>query len=153
MSKAWKLVERCILTSLIDLEGVLIWPTSSGPPGGPQSTPEALRGKKFCFWKGGPNDSECFDLPRSTIVKNTFLKKEIVKFFILVDFDVKMVNISDLECSADANSGMRQVKFFFLHVLIPLMTIRRCAYWTNLYGTLRGALKYPQGLTLKKRPS
>ena len=83
-----------------------------GTPRGPQSTPEGLRGKKFCFWKGGPNDSECFDLPRSTIVKNTFLEKKTLKFFILVDFDAKMVNIADLEYSADANSGMRQVKCF-----------------------------------------
>ena len=36
-----------------------------------------------------------------------------MKFFILVDFDAKMVKIADLEHSADANSGMRQVKRFF----------------------------------------
>ena len=59
--------------------------------------------KKILFLKGGPNDSECFDLPRSTIVKNTFLEKKTLKFFILVDFDAKMVNIADLEYSADAN--------------------------------------------------
>ena len=46
-------------------------------------------------------------------MKNTFLKKKNLKFFILVDFDAKMVNIADMEYSADANSGMRQVKKFF----------------------------------------
>ena len=58
-------------------------------------------------------------------MKNTFLEKKTLKFFVLADFDVKMVNIADLEHSADANSGMRQVKCFFLHILVNLMTIRR----------------------------
>ena len=40
-------------------------------------TPEAPREKKFCLQKGDSNDSECFDLPRSTIVKNTFLEKKL----------------------------------------------------------------------------
>ena len=44
-------------------------------------------------------------------MKNTFLEKTL-KFFILVDFDAKMVKIADLEHSADANAGMRQVKCF-----------------------------------------
>ena len=54
---------------------MLIGQTPRGPLGGPQSTPKALRGKKFCLQKGGSNNSECFDLPRSTIVKNTLKKK------------------------------------------------------------------------------
>ena len=58
-----------------DSEGVLVKKIPRGPPGGAQSTPGALRGKKFCLQKWGPNNSECFDLPRSTIIKNTFLKK------------------------------------------------------------------------------
>ena len=45
-------------------------------------------------------------------MKNTFLEKKTLKFFIQADFDVKMVNIADLEHSADANSGMRQQKCF-----------------------------------------
>ena len=45
-------------------------------------------------------------------MKNTFLEKKTGKFFVLADFDVKMVNIADLEHSADANSGMRQQKCF-----------------------------------------
>ena len=45
-----------------------------------------------------------------------------------------MVNIADLEYSADANSGMRQTKNFFLHILVHLMTMRRSVYWTNLLG-------------------
>ena len=56
-------------------EGVLVKKIPRGPPGGAQSTPGALCGKKFCLQKWGPNNSECFDLPRSTIIKNTFLKK------------------------------------------------------------------------------
>ena len=56
-------------------EGVLVKKIPRGPPGGAQSTPGALRGKKFCLQKWGPNNSECFELPRSTIIKNTFLKK------------------------------------------------------------------------------
>ena len=38
-------------------------------------------------------------------MKNTFLKKKNLKFFILVDFDAKMVNIADLEYSADAGGA------------------------------------------------
>ena len=48
---------------------------------GAQSSPEALRGKKFCLQKGGSNDSECFDLPRSTIVKNTLKKKKLFQSY------------------------------------------------------------------------
>ena len=76
-------------------------------------------------------------------MKNTFLKKKNLKFFILVDFDAKMVNIADLEYSADADAGMRLVKKFFLHILVHLRIIRRSAHWTNLLGTPRGAPKYP----------
>ena len=91
--------------------------------------PRGLMQKKiFVFEKGGPNNSECFDLPSSTIVKNTFLNKKTLKFFVLVDFDAKMVNIAVLEFSADANSGIRQVKCFYLHILVHLMTIRRGAH-------------------------
>ena len=56
-------------------EGVLVKKIPRGPPGGAQSSLGALRGKKFCLQKWGPNNSECFDLPRSTIIKITFLKK------------------------------------------------------------------------------
>ena len=45
-----------------------------------------------------------------------------------------MGNIADLEYSADANSGMRQTKNFFLHILVHLITMRRGVYWTNLLG-------------------
>ena len=40
------------------------------------------------------------------------LKRKQYSLLILVDFDAKMVNIADLEYSADANLGMRQVKCF-----------------------------------------
>ena len=60
---------------------MIIWQTPRGPPRGPQSTPKALCGKKFCLQKGGSNNSECFDLPRSTNMKNTFLKKKNLKIF------------------------------------------------------------------------
>ena len=83
-------------------------------------------------------------------MKNTFLKKKNLKFFILVDFDAKMVNIANLKYSADADAGMRQVKKFFLHILVHLRIIRRSAHWTNLLGTPRGAPKYPRGLTRNK---
>ena len=36
-----------------------------------------------------------------------------MKFFVLVDFDAKMVNIADLEYTSDANSGVGQVKKIF----------------------------------------
>ena len=52
-------------------------------------------------------------------MKNTFLEKKTLKFFIQADFDVKMVNIADLEHSADANSGMRQQKCFILAYSSP----------------------------------
>ena len=45
--------------------------------------------KFFGLWKGGPNDSECFDSPKSNIVKNTFFEKKTLKFFILLDFYAK----------------------------------------------------------------
>ena len=45
-------------------------------------------------------------------MKNTFLEKK-TKIFVLADFDVKMVNIADLEHSAGANSGTRREKCFF----------------------------------------
>ena len=32
--------------------------------------------KFFGPWKEGPNDSECFDSPKSNIVKNTFFEKK-----------------------------------------------------------------------------
>ena len=41
----------------------------------------ALREKKFDFQKGGSNGSKCSDLPKSNIVKNTFLKKKTLKNF------------------------------------------------------------------------
>ena len=85
---------------------MLIGQTPRGPLGGPQSTPETLRGKKFCLQKGGSNDSECFDLPRSTIVKNTFLKKKLRNF-----------SLSSIWCK---NSEYRIFRLFC-----------RCQFWTK----------------------
>ena len=90
---------------------MLIGQTPRGPLRGPQSTPGALCGKKFCLQKWGQNNSECSDLSKSTIVKNTL--KKTYKFFDCIDFDAKMVYVADLDCSAEANSGMRQVLYFF----------------------------------------
>ena len=66
-----------------------------------------------------------------------------MKYFILADFDAKMVKNADCEYSADANSGMRQIQHFFLHILVHLMTIRRSTHRTNLLGTPKGGPKVP----------
>ena len=58
-----------------------------------------------------------------------------------------MVNFVDLDYSANANSGMRQVRCFLLHILVNLKTIRRGAHLTDCFWGSRGALKYPQGPT------
>ena len=47
-------------------------------------------------------------------MKNTLKKKKLKKFFDLIDFGAKMVNIAYSDCSADGNSGLRQVLLFFL---------------------------------------
>ena len=128
---------------------MLIGQTPTGPLGGPQSTPRALRGKKFCLWKGGPNDSECFDLPRSTIVKNTFFEKKTLKFFILINFYAKIVNIADLDFSADASSRMRQVlRFFPAYFSLSEDNQRECSSNWILLG-LPGGPKVAQGSTRK----
>ena len=56
-----------------------------------------------------------------------------------------MVNFVDLDYSANANSGMRRVGCFFLHILVSLKTIRRGAHLTDCFWGSRGAPKYPQG--------
>ena len=126
-------------------EGVLVGKIPRGPPGGAQSTPEALRGKKFCLWKGGPNNSQCFDLPRSTIVKNTFFFQKTLKFFILIDFDEKMMYIADLDYSADANSVIIQVCWLFPAHFSPSEDNQKgCSSdWLNL--GLQGPPKVPPG--------
>ena len=46
-------------------------------------------------------------------MKITFFFEKTLKFSYLTDFHAKMVNIADLEYSADVISGMRQVLCFF----------------------------------------
>ena len=106
---------------------MLIGPTSLGPPGGPQSTPGGYAEKNFVFERGVQTTQNALICLDPLTWKTLFWRKKL-KFFILVDFYAKMVKIADLEHSADANSGMRQVKCFFLHILVNLMTIRR-GFW------------------------
>ena len=54
-------------------------------------------------------------------MKNTFLNKKTLKFFVLVDFDAKMVNIAVMEFSADANSGI--VAFVVIVVVVDVIVI------------------------------
>ena len=122
---------------------MLIGQTPRGPLGGPQSTPEALRGKKFCLQKGGSNDSECFDLPRSTIVKNTLKKKKLRNFFILINFYAKIEYVADLDYSANTNSGMRQVLYTFPGSHVPSEERQKECLSKKSPGAPRGGPKVP----------
>ena len=117
---------------------MLVGKIPRGPPGGAQSSPEALRGKKFCLQKWGPNNSECFDLPRSTIVKNT-LKKKKQKFFILINFYAKIEYVANLDYSANANSGMRQVLYLFHGSHSPSEESQKGCFLEKSPGAPRGA--------------
>ena len=65
-------------------------------------------------------------------------------------FEAKMMNIADLEYSAVANSGMRQVKHFFPAHFSPSDDNRRgCSSDQPPWGPQAGP-KYPQGLTQKR---
>ena len=65
-------------------------------------------------------------------------------------FDAKMMNIADLGYSADANSGMRQVKRFFPAHFSPSDDNKKVCSSNHPFRTPRGAPKYPRGLTQKK---
>ena len=123
---------------------MLIGQTTRGPLRGPQSTPGALCGKKFCLQKWGLNNSESSDLSKSTIVKNTS-KIKTLKFFNCIDFDAKMVYVADLDCSADANSGMRQVLYFFPEWFCPYEEIQGECSSDKVLGGPYGGPKVPPG--------
>ena len=61
-----------------------------------------------------------------------------------------MVNVAVLEYSADANSGMRQVKCFFPALSTPSEDNKKGCSFDQPPRAPRGFPKYPRGLTRKK---
>ena len=88
-----------------------------GAPRGPQSSPRPYA-EKFVFFISGVLTIQCFDLHRSSFMKNT-LKKKTQKFFILINFYAKIEYVADLDYSANANSEMRQVLYTFPGSHVP----------------------------------
>ena len=83
-----------------------------GPQGAPKVPPRPYAEKNFVFKSGvqtTQNALICLD-PLSW--KTLFWKKNL-KIFLSHRFGAKIVNIAFSDCSADANSGLRQVLCFF----------------------------------------